>query len=161
MSKSKKKVKFSKIDSLIIELKSYADKRIFTGSDLITARSLLSYYIAGIELSFKQIELIRILNAKCKTTKQKSEPAKKHNLYAVSNGEHVKLGISTNIGKRIKSMQTSSAKELNLVWRFYVGKNKKIAYQYEKKLHKLCKKHKVKGEWFELDCMSLVNKFKR
>ena len=160
MSKNKRQVKYSQIELLTTELHDNIRARKFTGNELTTASSLLSYYVAGVELSFKQVELIKILNAKCKVVRPEKEKTRKRSLYAISNGEHVKLGISTNIGRRIKDMQTSNANDLELLWRYYVGKDKKLAFQSERKLHRLCKKHKIKGEWFSMDCMDLVRSFK-
>ncbi|MCP4984981.1 MAG: GIY-YIG nuclease family protein [Colwellia sp.] len=84
----------------------------------------------------------------------------KQYLYAISDGTNVKLGRSNNIKKRIIALQTSNSKKLVLLWEKYTGRNIQRAVLAEKKLHRKCKNYKIRGEWFNMQCMLLVANFK-
>lgn len=84
----------------------------------------------------------------------------KYHLYAVNDGVNFKVGVTTNIEKRIVNLQTGSATKLSLAWKFYVGSHKGRAYALEKKLHRRLKAHKLEGEWFSSDCLPMIEAFK-
>jgi len=58
----------------------------------------------------------------------------------------VKIGVSTNIEKRLKQIQTSCPYKIEL----FEKANVKDAFGHERALHNQYKKFKLKGEWFLL-----------
>ena len=77
----------------------------------------------------------------------------KHYLYAISNGEYLKIGYSINPASRIKTLKTSSPTELKIVWQTLCGYNDLHARKQEKKLHRALSAHRIDGEWFKFDCL--------
>jgi len=152
--RKKKKYKAGGNEKLLIQLQALTAKPC---SDREMATSLLRWYLSNQYWSPKQVSLVRSLVYRNKD--KPPEKALKYHLYAIGDGECVKLGVSTNIGNRLNSMQTGHPKKLRVLWKFYIGRERKPAYSAEKKLHRLCKKHKLRGEWFKGECMTVVNQF--
>lgn len=62
----------------------------------------------------------------------------------------VKIGISSNVGKRFRTLQTASPYKLGLVHEFTVP-NRDIAREIEECFHAVQKRHRTVGEWFKLN----------
>lgn len=154
------KMKYSNDEKLLIDLQKLVSKR--TDQSEI-AMSLVSWFMVRKEWSVKQKDLARKLiaesNLKKKVAKKENKKVK-YWLYAISDGQDVKLGFSSNINKRLKTLQTSQASELVVLWRHYTGRGRTSAMAAEKCLHRYCKAFKIRGEWFSSDCMDLVQMFK-
>jgi hypothetical protein len=74
---------------------------------------------------------------------------KKDHLYFIQSKDtgHIKIGRSVNPQKRIKALQTGSHKELRLIAYFEgLGWREPI-------IHRDLDRWRVKGEWFEVDCV--------
>ena len=71
----------------------------------------------------------------------------------------IKIGYSSDIRKRIAAMQTGCPQTLKCVWKYYAGSIESDAKSLEKKLHRYCKKHHVRGEWYKKDCMAIIEQF--
>lgn len=156
-TKKSSKLHLSENEQLLVKLNSISRDM---GENAETARSLISWYMVNQSWSPKQVFLVkRLCNTQEILSVQKKQLKKKYNLYALSDGESIKIGISTHIGKRMKAIQTGHPKRLNCVWRFYTGTNKKHGYDMERKLHRVCKSHKLVGEWFDIKALELVNDF--
>lgn len=154
MAKKKKQYKKSSVEDLLCSLHDL----IKNGSeDRRDARSLLNWYLRKKKWTPKQFHYVKIIVARNKKA-DRPKPVK-YSLYAISNGESVKLGISTDIHKRLKELQTANSASLEVIWKHYIGREKKAAYDAERKLHRLCRKYKLRGEWFKDGCMHLVNQF--
>ncbi len=82
---------------------------------------------------------------------------KRHFLYAASNGSHVKIGMSSSVESRVKTLQTASPVKLELLWQCYAGEDDKEAKRQERKLHTALRKYKIRSEWFSRDCMGVVD----
>jgi len=91
--------------------------------------------------------------------KKKPAVVKKHYLYAISNGQEIKLGMSSNVDGRLKTLQTSSPSELVILWKYYISDTPAGAIKIEKMLHRACKEFHIRGEWFKMECIDTVNKF--
>jgi len=67
-------------------------------------------------------------------------------LYVIREGFHYKIGVTGDVEKRIKTLQTANASELHLhkVVKFEKGR----AFKVERFLHVLLKDYRVRGEWF-------------
>ena len=73
---------------------------------------------------------------------------KKGYLYFISDcAEHIKIGVTDSINRRIKQLQTGNAQELYLV-HYVVLNSPRDAYELEALLHRSMEKHKVKNEWY-------------
>ena len=151
-----KKIHLTEADSLLIDL----EKVSMTGSSQASAaNSLKMWYLQHKYWSVKQWCYAKSIVAKSKKTAKPSKP-KKYNLYAITDGTYVKLGYSSNIPARIKAMQTGHPEPLTLSWKYYTGTTESEAKRLETKLHRFCRNHKVRGEWFNSDCMAQVERFK-
>jgi hypothetical protein len=60
-------------------------------------------------------------------------------------GDMLKIGVSKNPEKRLKTFQTSNSKTITLEW--YRSRND--AFKLEKYLHRSFSEYKVRGEWFD------------
>ena len=81
-------------------------------------------------------------------------------LYAISAANKVKLGYSKNIYNRKSNMQVSNADKLSLKMAIELSCNESDAKIAEKKLHRYCKEYHIRGEWYDIDCLPLVKRFK-
>ena len=70
---------------------------------------------------------------------------KANQIYIISCGDLLKIGVTNDIDKRIKNLQTGNPKPLTL--EFVQEKNN--PYKVENYLHIRLQKHRIKGEWFE------------
>ncbi len=155
MRKKKRGKDNTKGERLLINLHSIVKEN---GPNREKASSLVNWYLANQFWTEKQIAFVKSLVQAHKIKKSKAKP-KKYKLYAISDGEAVKLGISVNIGKRLKQIQTGHPKPLKVLWKLYAGATTGAAYKTERKLHRLCSKYRVRGEWFKPECMDLVREF--
>lgn len=159
MSKRSKFMSITSEERLLASLYEVVKRKSEKSRD---AMGLISWYMANKMWTEKQKYFARsIINNESMKEKlrKKSQSNKKHYLYAISNGEQVKLGFSCNIEKRLKTLQTSSPCKLEEIWRFYVGKGPTTARSAERKLHRFCKKHHISGEWYSCDVAELVKTF--
>ena len=152
---SKAKVKLTPTEVQVVRLNLLLRNPLPTDAyDQI--KSLIHWYKTKGVFTPAQIALSKGLTY----VKKEKTPPKKHYLYAISNGEQVKLGMSSNIKGRMKALQTANPNKLILLWKYYVADKPRRAVKSEKCLHKVCKKWKIRGEWFSIDCMETVKKFK-
>lgn len=119
------------------------------------AQSLIIWYMENKYWTQKQVSYAKVLTRKKKVIKKE----RKYYLYAIKANASIKIGYSCDIKKRLTQLQTSSPFRLKILWRYYIGKSEEEAKNYEKKLHRLCKKHHVRGEWYDAGCMFLVEQF--
>ena len=155
-NKPSKKLHLTDNEKLMVKLEHIARSGVEKSQ---VSRDLLTWYMVHKEWTFKQLSLVKRLCATADLEKKIAASKFKYNLYAFSDGESIKIGVSTNIGKRMKGVQTGHPKRLNCIWRFYTGTSRTHAYKMEKKLHRVCKKHKLVGEWFSIEALDLVNSF--
>ena len=73
-------------------------------------------------------------------------------IYCISDGEFVKIGRSKNVSNRLKSLQTSNAREL-FVQMIIPCRCPAQAIMRERQIHKSAKRHQLTGEWFTKDVM--------
>lgn len=84
---------------------------------------------------------------------------KKIYIYAFSDGQSVKIGVSCNYKNRMKTIQTGHDKKLSCPWVMCVGHDRSWARKAERMLHKRCGEFRISGEWFSVECLPLVFKF--
>ena len=128
--------------------------------DRRTACSLISWYMKQHGLSHRQWDYTDVIVRRYTNVKNSKQLDKKQYLYGISDGKMIKLGMSYDIKKRLKQLQTSNPKSLRIVWKYYTGKCVKTAAALEKKLHRRCKKFRGRGEWFSIECFDLVKVFR-
>lgn len=152
---------YSYTERLVIDLQKKS--HLLLEEDRGKAKSLLSWYVRNGEFTKSQRFLIRCMLRRVSRSFKARAPGRadsvKYWLYGISDGTYVKLGYSSNIKERIASLQTSSPNELVEVWRFYVGRSEREAKRNEAALHRACRKHSKRGEWFSADCMVTVGRF--
>lgn len=156
INKRSNKVKLSYTEILIRDLKDLSLAKTITEEQKELVDSLLRWYLVNHFLTSAQIRLAKSLVAPKQVKKTKP---KKHYVYAISDGENIKIGMSSNVESRLKNLQTSNSKELLVVWKYYVGKSSKDAAKIEKMLHRACKEYSIRGEWFEMKALDIVNAF--
>lgn len=125
------------------------------------ANSLIRWHRETGNLTEKQVTFAQNLIARAASDSKRRRKAKAvpHYLYAISDGVAIKLGFSRNPDNRRKDMQTGQAVALKVIWEMEVGNSPGKASQAERKLHRYCAKFRKRGEWFSLDCMTLVRQF--
>lgn len=89
----------------------------------------------------------------------KDKKYSKYFLYAISDGDIVKVGYSSEVNTRLKTLQTGNPKKLKLVWSYYCGQTVKDASREEYLLHKRLKKYHVRGEWFDIKCLPIIKNY--
>lgn len=156
MSKRKPKVKLSENEQFLVSLHAV----VKSGSELASAASsLIGWYMANKFWTEKQLCYVRSIIVRHAGMKAAKRKPRRYWLYAISDGAAVKLGYSSSVGKRLLAMQTGVAQRLAILWKFYVGTVEHHARLCERKLHRACKKHHMRGEWFSNDCMDIVTSF--
>jgi hypothetical protein len=67
----------------------------------------------------------------------------------------VKIGISSNVDKRLSGIQTSCPFELTIVGELFAP-NRAVAQDVEQDFHAKQAKHRTRGEWFDIEPMTAV-----
>lgn len=157
-NKKRTKITLTAHEQMLVGLEKVAKSK---SENATAARSLVSWYLANHFWTEKQAAYAKSLIGNEDHLQGALRRAiKKYQLYAVSDGDQLKIGFSSNIGKRINSMQTGHPKILVCKWKFYVGRTTQEARSAEKLLHRACKKYKVRGEWFSMEAMPVIEAFK-
>lgn len=71
----------------------------------------------------------------------------KHYCYLIRANQHIKIGYSRNVEKRIESMQTGNQYKLELIAKL-VFETEFMARQQEKDMHRRYERFRFRGEWF-------------
>lgn len=153
--KSKYKSKLSYEELTVVKLKKFSLGKEVNSDDKQKAVSLIRWFQVNNYFTAAQKQLANSLTY----VKKKPAVVKKHYLYAISNGQEVKLGMSSDVNKRLKALQTSSPSELVVLWKYYIANTPADAIKIEKKLHRACEDYRIRGEWFKMDCIDIVNSF--
>lgn len=152
--KYKTQVILSEVEKQLVKLEQVAITK--KGTITETCRSLIRWYISRQYWTPKQWKLVEKLTA---GEIIKKTPDAKFYLYAISDGVNVKIGFSTNVEKRKRSIQTGNAGDVKTLWKYFVGYKIAAAKREEKRLHRVCAKYHIRGEWFESGCMHLVEAY--
>ena len=153
--KQKRKAKLNYTEIIFVNLKKFSLEKTTSEEDKQKAKSLLKWFYANGYFTAAQQALAKSLTY----VPKKPAANKKHYLYAISNGEQVKLGMSSDVKKRLSALQTSSPSDLIIIWKYYVATTSKEAIKIEKMLHRACSEFRIRGEWFSMGCVDVVNKF--
>jgi len=151
MPKKKKEYELYTILGRLEKISKMDDK------DAGKARDMLKYYMRN---SYLTAAMKREAKKMIETHWPKIKPKvieKRHYLYAVSDGEYIKVGMSTDVNRRIKALQTGSPRRLKKMWCCYAGEDSKEAKKQEKKLHRALKNYHVSGEWFHKRSMKIID----
>ena len=76
-------------------------------------------------------------------------------VYAVTDGDAVKIGIAKNIDSRIKGMQTGNYRDITLLKGWFVGEER-VARLAERNVHESLARLHLNGEWFKRDGFDLA-----
>jgi len=73
-----------------------------------------------------------------------------HFVYIIRSGKRgaYKIGVAKNVESRLETLQTGNPAELFIIAKFDFGSKAK-AYQMEYSLHRMFKRHRIRGEWFD------------
>lgn len=80
-----------------------------------------------------------------------------HYLYAVTDGDRIKVGFSSDVGARLKDLQTGCPGALRVVWTCYCAESRGEARTQERKLHRAISRFRSRGEWHDKACMAVVS----
>lgn len=69
------------------------------------------------------------------------------NIYILKSDGFYKIGVATDVGRRVKELQTGNPHTIECVFSRQVPE----AYEIEKFLHDTFAEYRVKGEWFKFD----------
>lgn len=155
MSKRKKYMKLNYKEVIFVKLKAFSLAKTTSSDDKLRANSLVKWFQVNNFFTAAQLSLAKSLTY----VKKKPAVVKKHYLYAISNGQEIKLGMSSDVNKRLKALQTSSPSELVVLWKYYIANTPSDAIKIEKRLHRACKAYHIRGEWFTMKCIDTVNLF--
>jgi len=76
----------------------------------------------------------------------------KYYVYALRSRDHYKIGVTKDLPGRIKTIKSSNPHGVELVIKKgFSPKEKRLAYKFEKHLHRVFKDKRANGEWFKLD----------
>ena len=70
-------------------------------------------------------------------------------VYYVTDGTFVKVGYTTNLAKRLATLQTGNARKLEVL-KVIPFSTALEAYQCEQRIHKSLSRYNVRGEWFSI-----------
>lgn len=73
----------------------------------------------------------------------------KNCVYFITDGHYVKIGVASDLGKRLAQLQTGNPNKLSVKCVIEFGSKSKAQY-YENKLHKYFESKHQLGEWFNL-----------
>ena len=158
--RSKFKRPYSEKEMLLAKMHKNLTSGKIQGEDKTVAHSLIRYHLQRNGLTPSQWDYADIIIKKSEALNNPKQLEEKQYLYGITDGTMIKLGMSSNINKRLKALQTSNPKTLSVKWEFYTGRNSKVARSLEKKLHRRCSKYRVRGEWFKIGCFELVKVFR-
>ena len=93
---------------------------------------------------------VRQSNRPSKKVRQPDPSGPKTYCYCISNGRAVKVGVSVDVDKRLKDLQTSCPDKLLTIARVSFP-NRKLANRAEGFAHEAWSKNRIHGEWFEME----------
>lgn len=74
-----------------------------------------------------------------------------------SGTEAIKIGIAYDVKRRLGTMQCSNSRKLRLKFAWPCD-SRALEVAGEKQLHHWLRKHKLRGEWFDISCLEHINK---
>ena len=126
------------------------------------AQAMVDFYVRNgflpARLQTRAVEIIK-LSGRYVTPEQQQHEKRRHYLYAISDGQSLKVGFSVNPGARLKDMQTANPRPLVIAWKTYCASESKEAAYQEKKLHRYLIKYSIRGEWFSMDSLKKIKEW--
>ena len=145
------------------ELRIIEFERIFDDlpeSDKPFAKDILAQYRYHGRLSGRQWHFVKELT---RLPKRKARRGARDRgvywLYAVSDMRSIKIGYAKDPDRRLSELQVGSPQELEIIWRLKIGQ-RGDAVKNERMLHRLCKAHHLRGEWFDCEVEPILESFK-
>lgn len=74
-------------------------------------------------------------------------------LYFITDGQYIKIGVSNDVDKRLKTLKTGSSQDIRLLGKYYLPN----PYSVEALLHQLLKNYRINGEWFDISFLFVDN----
>lgn len=105
-----------------------------------------------IQNSNEEFEKYRIETMPKGFFKKTKRPNKPSNLYVVKAGDFYKIGVTSSLEGRLKTIQTGNPNKVELIKSFYIYN----CSEMERNLHKKFNEFRQIGEWFDLSQNDLV-----
>lgn len=96
------------------------------------------------ELGIKDINDLK--NKNIKQFEINKENEKFQYVYFISDGEYCKIGVTYNLDKRLKQLQTGNPKELKIIHSIRT----RHPYELENELHNIFRTKNTRYEWFDI-----------
>lgn len=77
-------------------------------------------------------------------------------VYFIESGQHIKIGLTTDVNKRLNTLQTGSPHPLRVVDTIEF-ENKKMAQLFERAFHDSFHSKRAEGEWFYITDLDVYN----
>lgn len=128
------------------------DNKVFEKVD-----SLIRYYIRNHEFTWKQKLLAtNIIESVSGPKKTRA----KYYLVAIATRKDAYIGITTNPQSRVRQLSLKEDQTLKLEFKRLIGDNKAQAVKVLNKVRKCVTKHKDTIDWYNLECLPIVKRFK-
>jgi len=75
-------------------------------------------------------------------------------IYAIGTESKQKIGVSSDTDQRLATLQTANSEDLTLHYCFEV--DDKVAFKFEKYIHREQNHKRLRGEWFEMSSQDVV-----
>ena len=124
-------------------------------------QSLIRQFITHDQLSDRQIHAIHKLAAPLRSRSKAiktNRRRQKHYVYAISDGAFLKIGLAVDPIKRMSDLQVASPSVLKLEAKIECPRYSDAA-KLEKQLHRACRKHRIRGEWFQMDALIVFDNY--
>jgi hypothetical protein len=71
------------------------------------------------------------------------------NIYFIECNNHIKIGRSENVQKRLKELQTGNNENMRLLYII-----EQVEETFETFIHEICSRYRENGEWFKKDVIN-------
>lgn len=158
MSKRKKsKIIYSREEKILISLHRLSHMKDAEENDKKTAKSLTQWYIRHGSWTPAQTKLASHLSVMFKRiiSLNKQSLIDKYYLYAIRINNHLKVGYSSNVEKRLNTYKTGNH-DVEVMAKISLKGGITQAKTQEKRLHKYINKYLIERELFELGALPLI-----
>lgn len=121
------------------------------------AESMLLHFVRRHEFTWKQRAFIKQLT---KDIAETTRGNKNYFLVAIVTSKDVYIGVTLDPKRTVTRLQKSENDQLKMVWKLSAGPSKRFADKQLKKLRKVCGKSRDTVDWYKLDSLPLVKRFK-
>jgi len=148
---AEEKTVITKFERLIVRLHEVS---LGDSDDKEAATSLYTWQLRNSgSLTKDQENLAKVIVYRNKT--KRPSYTSSHYVYVMRSGDAIKIGITSQLEKRKKGLQTANSHRVDIIAALLVG-TRFQAEKIEKIYHKAFKAFRLNGEWFELTALNDV-----